>query len=101
MKLTRRNFAGLVAASAATLAMPSVSRAQGGAVSFMSFTFAEDPNRPFVQKVFDDFRSASGVAVEPSGSAWGDMQRNIQLRPRSRTLPMTAQIQDRWLPAFA
>lgn len=101
MKLTRRNFAGLVAASAATLAMPSVSRAQGGAVSFMSFTFAEDPNRPFVQKVFDDFRSASGVAVEPIGSAWGDMQRNIQLRQRSRTLPMTAQIQDRWLPAIA
>jgi multiple sugar transport system substrate-binding protein len=101
MKLTRRKFAGLAAASAASLAMPSIARAQGGAVSFMSFTFAEDPNRPFVQKVFDDFRTASGVAVEPIGTAWGDTQRNILLRQRSRTLPATAQLQDRWLPAIA
>jgi multiple sugar transport system substrate-binding protein len=101
MKLTRRNFAGMAAASAATLAMPSLVRAQGAGVNFMSFTYAEDPNRPFVQKVFDDFRTSSGVAVEPIGSAWGDMQRNILLRQRSRTLPVTAQIQDRWLPAIA
>ena len=67
----------------------------------MSFNFAEDPNRPFIQKVIEDFKGSSGITVEPIGSAWGDMQRNILLRQRSRTLPQTAQIQDRWLPAIA
>ncbi len=101
MKINRRNFVALGAAGAASLAMPSIGRAQGANVSFMSFNFAEDPNRPFIQKVVEDFKGSSGITVEPIGSAWGDMQRNILLRQRSRTLPQTAQIQDRWLPAIA
>jgi multiple sugar transport system substrate-binding protein len=101
MHINRRNFVGLTAAGAASLAMPSIGRAQGAAPSFMSFTYAEDPNRPFVQKVLDDFRASSGISVEVIGSAWGDTQRNILLRQRSRTLPTTAQLQDRWLPAMA
>ena len=101
MKINRRNFVALGAAGAASLAMPSIVRAQGASVTFMSFNFAEDPNRPFIQKVVEDFKASSGITVEPIGSAWGDMQRNILLRQRSRTLPQSAQIQDRWLPAIA
>ncbi len=100
--ITRRTLGGLVGAAA--LASPG--RAQAAPISFMSFTFAEEPNRPLVQKLMDDFKAAElktggGGAVEPIASAWGDVQKNLLLRQRSRTLPTTAQIQERWLPALA
>ncbi len=99
-KLTRRQFGGLSLAAAATLAARGAN-AQGAGLSFMSFSYAEDPNRPFVQKLLDDFQKANGVAVEPIGSAWGEMQKNLLLRQRSKTLPVSAQIQERWLPSLA
>jgi multiple sugar transport system substrate-binding protein len=95
-KLTRRQFGGMTLAAAAALSSRGAF-AQGSAVSFMSFTYAEDPNRPFVQKMLDGF----GSPVEIIGSAWGDMQKNLLLRQRSRTLPTSAQIQERWLPSLA
>lgn len=98
--LTRRELGALSLGSAATLSTRP-SKAQGTGASFMSFTYAEDPNRPFVQALLDGFRQASGVPVEPIGSAWGEMLKNLLLRQRSRTLPMTAQVQERWLPALA
>jgi multiple sugar transport system substrate-binding protein len=99
--LDRRQFGKLGLAGAAALAAPRLARAQGAGVSFMSFSYAEDPNRPLVQKLLDDFKAASGIGVEPIGSAWGDMQKNILLRQRSATLPTTAQLSERWLPAMA
>ena len=99
--LTRRRFGGLVAGSmlaGALSARPAFSQAAN--LSFMSFSFAEDPNRPLVQKVLDDFKAQSGVGVEAIGSAWGDMQKNLLLRQRSKTLPTTAQLSERWLPAL-
>lgn len=98
--ITRRLFNTLLAA-AATAAGGTAASAQAGGVSFMSFTYAEEPNKPFVTSVLDGFKGSSGIAVEPISSAWGDTQRNILLRQRSRTLPSTAQLQDRWLPALA
>lgn len=98
--ITRRRFGGLAVAGAASL-YAGQGRAQAGSVSFMSFTFAEEPNRPLVQKLMDDFKAQSGIAVEPIGSAWGEVQKNLLLRQRSRTMPATAQIQERWLPALA
>jgi multiple sugar transport system substrate-binding protein len=98
--LTRRHFGALSLAAAASLSTRGAV-AQGAAPSFMSFTYAEDPNRPFVQKLLDDFKSANGIAVEPIGSAWGEMQKNLLLRQRSKTLPTTAQLSERWLPAMA
>src|SRR6187401_979007 len=92
-KLTRRQFGGMTLAAAAALSSRGAS-AQG---SGMSFTYAEDPNRPFVQKMLDGF----GSPVEVIGSAWGDVQKNILLRQRSKTLPASAQIQERWLPSLA
>jgi multiple sugar transport system substrate-binding protein len=87
-------------AGGTALALASPALAQGAGVGFMSFTYAEEPNRPIIQALLDGF-AASGGRVEPIGSAWGDVQRNLLLRQRSRTLPDTAQIQDRWLPALA
>ncbi len=100
VELTRRAFGGLMAAGAATLAARPAF-AQGAGLSFMSFSFAEDPNRPLVQKVVDEFKASSGLNVEVIGSAWGDVQKNLLLRQRSRTLPTTAQLSERWLPAMA
>lgn len=99
--VTRRAFGGLLAAATANAAVATRAQAQGAAVSFMSFTYAEDPNRPYVQKLLDDCKAANGVAVTPIGSAWGEMQKNLMLRARSRTLPNTAQLSERWLPALA
>lgn len=99
-KLTRRDFGGLSLAAAALLGTRSA-YAQGQGISFMSFTYAEDPNRPFVQKLLEGFQTTSGINVEPIGTAWGDAQKNIQLRQRSRTLPTSAQVQERWLPSLA
>lgn len=66
----------------------------------MSFSFAEDTNKALVQKLCDDFAAESGTPMQVIGSAWGDMQRNIMLRQRSRNLPSSAQISERWLPSF-
>lgn len=98
--ITRRGLgAALAAAAASRYTNPAM--AQAGAVSFMSFSFAEEPNRPLVQRLIDGFRAESGIAVEPIGSAWGDVQKNVLLRQRSRTLPATVQIQERWMPALS
>lgn len=98
--MNRRTFASLAAAGAASLALKPAF-AQAGKLSFMSYTYAEEPNKPAVQKVLDDFQAANGVAVEPIATAWGDAQKNILLRQRSRTLPSSAQLQDRWVPTMA
>lgn len=99
-QINRRQFGALTAGSLATLAA-GPSFAQTGQMSFMSFSYAEEPNKPHVEKLIDGFKGASGVSVNPIGSAWGDMQRNIMLRQRSKTLPDSAQLQDRWLPSMA
>jgi multiple sugar transport system substrate-binding protein len=98
--MTRRGFGGLLAASTAALyARPGFAAAED--VSFLSFTYAEDPNRPMVQALLEEFEARSGVAIEPIGSAWGDVQKNILLRQRSKTLPTTVQLSERWLPALS
>lgn len=97
--MTRRGFGALAAGAAAGLALRPAA-AQTANLSFMSFTYAEEPNKPHVQKLLDGF-AAKGGAIEPIGSAWGDMQKNILLRQRSKTLPTTAQLSERWLPSMA
>lgn len=99
--ISRRTF-GALGLGAATAALSGRSAsAQSGGCNFMSFTFAEEPNKPFIDKLIADFKASSGIAVEPIGTAWGDAQKNIMLRQRSKTLPDTAQLQDRWVPAMA
>lgn len=102
--LTRRSFGGLALAAAgaamgAALGRPA--QAQTPGLSFMSFSFAEEANKALVQKLADDFAGESGQPMQVIGSAWGDVQRNLLLRQRSRNLPSSAQISERWLPSFA
>jgi multiple sugar transport system substrate-binding protein len=99
-RLTRRSFGALGAAAAAAALAPTA-RAQASGLSFMSFSFAEEANKALVQKLADDFAAESNVPMQVIGSAWGDVQRNLMLRQRSRTLPSSAQISERWLPSFA
>jgi multiple sugar transport system substrate-binding protein len=100
LDLNRRQFGALAAAGVASAAVRPA-RAQANQMNFMSFTFAEEPNKPFVVSLIDTFKSSSGVSVEPIATAWGDTQRNVMLRQRSRTLPDSVQLQDRWLPSMA
>ncbi|MEO7244730.1 MAG: extracellular solute-binding protein [Rubrivivax sp.] len=100
-QLNRRQFATLAGAAAASAAFAPSAFAQAAAMSFMSFTYAEEPNKPTIEKLLADFKTSSGVSVEPIGSAWGDMQKNVLLRQRSKTLPQAVQLQDRWLPSMA
>lgn len=97
--LSRRDFAAALAASAA-LPISSAS-AQAAALSFMSFSFAEEANKALVQKLCDDFSADNGAPLQVIGSAWGDVQKNVLLRQRSKTLPSSVQISERWLPSFA
>jgi len=97
--LTRRSLGALGLGAAAAAAMPA--RAQTSGLSFMSFSFAEDANKALVQKLADDFAADSKVPMQVIGSAWGDVQKNLVLRQRSRNLPNSAQISERWLPSFA
>lgn len=96
LNIGRRGLGALAASLAAGRAA-----AQAVNLSFLSFTFAEEAGRPHVQQLLDGFRAAGGGPVEPIGSAWGDVQRTLLLRQRSRTLPSSAQLSERWLPALA
>ncbi|MFZ4531867.1 MAG: extracellular solute-binding protein [Alsobacter sp.] len=101
MTLTRRRLGQLGLAAATAAGIPTLSRAQGAGLSFMSFSFAEEANKALVQKLADDFAGESGTSMQVIGSAWGDVQKNLLLRQRSKSLPNSAQISERWLPSFA
>ncbi|MFL5205139.1 MAG: ABC transporter substrate-binding protein [Microvirga sp.] len=70
-------------------------------ISFMSFSYAEEAAKPSVEALLKGFEAQTKLTVEPLGYAWGDMQKNIFLRSRSKTLPSVAQLSERWLPSFA
>ncbi|MFB9947888.1 ABC transporter substrate-binding protein [Rhizobium puerariae] len=90
----------MIGTAAVALALGS-GGAKAADLSFMSFTYAEEANKAIVQTTLDGFSKAEGLTVEPLGFAWGDMQKNIFLRARSKTLPDIAQLSERWLPTFA
>jgi len=69
--------------------------------TFMTFSYAEETNKPLVEKVLSGFTAESQLTVEPLGFAWGDMQKNLFLRARSNDLPSVVQISERWLPTLA
>lgn len=98
-KLSRRAFSAMLSGAATGLAAGRAS-AQAANLSFMSFSFAEEANKALVQKLCDDFSAESGVPMQVIGSAWGEVQRNLLLRQRSKTLPSSVQISERWLPSF-
>ncbi|OHV77087.1 ABC transporter substrate-binding protein [Rhizobium sp. LCM 4573] len=69
--------------------------------SFMGYSYAEESAKPSVEKILKGFTEKTKLSVEPIGSAWGDMQKNLFLRARSKTLPDVVQISERWLPTFS
>jgi multiple sugar transport system substrate-binding protein len=69
--------------------------------TFMTFSYAEETNKPLVEKVLTGFNAETQLSVEPLGFAWGDIQKNLFLRARSNDLPDVAQISERWLPTLA
>lgn len=69
--------------------------------TFMTFSYAEETNKPLVEKVLTGFTEETSLTVEPLGFAWGDIQKNLFLRARSNDLPNVAQISERWLPTLA
>ena len=88
---------------AATVAVTSLSAGAAMAedLTFMTFSYAEETNKPLVEKVLTGFTADSQLVVEPLGFAWGDIQKNLFLRARSNDLPDVAQISERWLPTLA
>lgn len=89
----------MATAVAATAFAVGASGAQD--VTFMTFSYAEETNKPLVEKVLAGFEAETGLDIEPLGSAWGDVQKNLFLRARSNDLPDAAQISERWLPTLA
>ncbi|SEQ24823.1 carbohydrate ABC transporter substrate-binding protein, CUT1 family [Faunimonas pinastri] len=96
---TMKRMAGALGLAAAMATGPNIAHAAD--VSFMSFTYAEQAGKPSVEKMVEGFKDQTKLTVEPIGYAWGDMQKNLFLRARSRTLPDVAQLSERWLPSVA
>jgi len=79
----------------------TVGAAQAADLSWMGYSYAEDSAKPSVERIIDGFTAKTGLTVEPIGTAFGDMQKTMFLRARSKTLPDVAQISERWLPMFS
>lgn len=66
-------------------------------VTFLNWITAEPSNAPVMQKLIGD----TGVPVEVLSSSWGDMQKSVFLRLRTKQPLDVFQAQERWLPTFA
>jgi multiple sugar transport system substrate-binding protein len=88
-------------ATAMATTMLSVAAVQAADVTFMGYSYAEESAKPSINKIIDGFKAKTGLTVEPIASAFGDLQKNLLLRARSKTLPSTVQISERWLPSFS
>jgi multiple sugar transport system substrate-binding protein len=95
-----KKFSGLMATALAA-GIISVGAAQAADVSFMGYSYAEEAAKPSVDSIVASFGVKTGLTVEPIGTAFGDMQKTLFLRARSKTLPNVVQISERWLPMFS
>ncbi|UWU17832.1 extracellular solute-binding protein (plasmid) [Rhizobium sullae] len=87
----------------ATLAvsMFAMGAARAADLSWMGYSYAEESAKPSVEKIIAGFTAKTGKTVEPIPSAFGDLQKNVFLRARSKTLPSVVQISERWLPSLS
>lgn len=83
------------------VAMIGIGAAQAADVSWMGYSYAEEAAKPSVDKIIAGFTAKTGKTVEPIASAFGDLQKNLLLRVRSKTAPDVVQISERWLPALS
>ncbi|MET3896157.1 multiple sugar transport system substrate-binding protein [Devosia sp. UYZn731] len=79
----------------------TIGAAQAADLSFMGYSYAEESAKPSVDRIIDGFTAKTNLTVEPIGTAFGDMQKTLFLRARSKTLPSVVQISERWLPMFS
>lgn len=91
MNLIKAGVAALALASCATSALAA------DKVTFLNWITAEPSNAPVMQKLIGD----TGVATEVLSSSWGDMQKSVFLRLRTKQPLDVFQAQERWLPTFA
>jgi multiple sugar transport system substrate-binding protein len=87
--------------TALAVVMVGIGAAQAADVSWMGYSYAEESAKPSVDKIIAGFTAKTGKTVEPIASAFGDLQKNLLLRARSKTLPSVVQISERWLPSFS
>jgi multiple sugar transport system substrate-binding protein len=97
---TMKNSKGLIGAAVA-LTLLTIGGARAADVSFMGYSYAEESAKPSVDKIIAGFTAKTGKTVEPIASAFGDLQKNLLLRVRSKTQPDVVQISERWLPSMA
>ncbi|KFA94997.1 ABC transporter substrate-binding protein [Vibrio sp. ER1A] len=66
-------------------------------ITFLNWVTAEPSNQPVVQGLIDQ----TGVPVKVLSSSWGDMQKNVFLRVRTKQNLDVYQSSAKWLPTFA
>ncbi|RKF17905.1 carbohydrate ABC transporter substrate-binding protein [Alginatibacterium sediminis] len=66
-------------------------------VTFLNWVTAEPSNQPIVQGLIDQ----TGVQADVLSSSWGDMQKNVFLRVRTKQELDVFQSSAKWLPTFA
>lgn len=71
--------------------------AADGQVTFLNWITAEPSNAPVMTGLIEE----TGVPVDVLSSAWGDMQKTVFLRIRTKQPLDVYQAQERWLPTFA
>ncbi|WP_180966979.1 ABC transporter substrate-binding protein [Cohaesibacter celericrescens] len=86
-----------VLASLAFAALSGTALAADKEVTFLNWVTAEPSNAAVVQGLIDQ----TGVKVNVLSSSWGDMQKNVFLRVRTKQDLDVYQSSAKWLPTFA
>ncbi|MRI31618.1 hypothetical protein EOPP23_01245 [Endozoicomonas sp. OPT23] len=82
--------------ASALVALTGSSMAASKDITFLNWVTAEPSNKPVIQGLIDK----TEVPVNVLDSSWGDMQKNIYLRLRTRQPLDVSQLQARWLPTL-
>lgn len=81
----------------ACLLLASTTSVTASETTFLNWVTAEPSNKTIVENLI----SRSGEKTEIISSSWGDMQKNVYLRVRTKQPLDVFQSQARWVPTFA
>lgn len=90
------NMKKTLAASVLSLSFSAMA-ATNSDVTFLNWVTAEPSNKPIIEGLIDK----TEVPVDVLSSSWGDMQKNIFLRLRTKQPLDVVQLQARWLPSLS
>ncbi|CAM3802811.1 ABC transporter substrate-binding protein [Parendozoicomonas haliclonae] len=82
---------------AAAIFAVTTAPAMASEVTFLNWVTAEPSNKPVIEGLI----AKTGVETKVLDSAWGDMQKTIFLRLRTKQPLDVSQLQARWLPTLA